>query len=83
MANTTTAEPTRRDFLYIATGAVGAVGAALAVWPFVSQLKPDAATLAAGAPVDVDLKPVAEGQTIKLFWRGKLDLRPPPDQEGD
>ncbi|MGL5734474.1 MAG: ubiquinol-cytochrome c reductase iron-sulfur subunit, partial [Beijerinckiaceae bacterium] len=21
---------------------------------------------------DVDLKPVAEGQTIKLFWRGKL-----------
>ncbi|MGL4322712.1 MAG: ubiquinol-cytochrome c reductase iron-sulfur subunit [Beijerinckiaceae bacterium] len=72
MANTTTAEPTRRDFLYIATGAVGAVGAALAVWPFVSQLKPDAATLAAGAPVDVDLKPVAEGQTIKLFWRGKL-----------
>lgn len=72
MADTTTAEPTRRDFLYIATGAVGAVGAALAVWPFVSQLKPDAATLAAGAPVDVDLKPVAEGQTIKLFWRGKL-----------
>ncbi|MGL4810826.1 MAG: ubiquinol-cytochrome c reductase iron-sulfur subunit [Beijerinckiaceae bacterium] len=72
MANTSTAEPTRRDFLYIATGAVGAVGATLAVWPFVSQLKPDAATLAAGAPVDVDLKPVAEGQTIKLFWRGKL-----------
>lgn len=72
MAETTTAEPTRRDFLYIATGAVGAVGAGLAIWPFVSQLKPDAATLAAGAPVEVDLKPVAEGQTIKLFWRGKL-----------
>ncbi len=66
------AEPTRRDFLYIATGAVGAVGAAAVAWPFVSQLKPDAATVAAGAPVDVDLAPIAEGQSIKLFWRGKL-----------
>ena len=69
---TTTAETTRRDFLYIATGAAAAVGAAAVVWPFISQLKPDAATVAAGAPVDVDLAPVAEGQSIKLFWRGKL-----------
>ena len=28
-------------------------------------------TVAAGAPVDVDLTPIAEGQAIKLFWRGK------------
>lgn len=69
---TTAAEPTRRDFLFIATGAVGAVGIASAVWPFVSQMAPDAATVAAGAPVDVDLTPVAEGQILKLFWRGKL-----------
>ena len=68
----TTAETTRRDFLYIATGAMGAVAAGTAIWPFVSQLKPDAATVAAGAPVELDLSPVAEGQSIKLFWRGKL-----------
>lgn len=66
------AEPTRRDFLFIATGAVGAVGAAAVAWPFIAQMQPDAATIAAGAPVDVDLAPVAEGQILKLFWRGKL-----------
>ncbi|WP_342361217.1 ubiquinol-cytochrome c reductase iron-sulfur subunit [Terrarubrum flagellatum] len=69
---TTTAEPTRRDFLYIATGAAAAVGTAAVVWPFISSMRPDAATLAAGAPVDFDLAPVAEGQIVKLFWRGKL-----------
>lgn len=66
------AEPTRRDFLLIATGAVGAVGAAAVAWPFITQMQPDAATIAAGAPVDVDLAPIAEGQIVKLFWRGKL-----------
>jgi ubiquinol-cytochrome c reductase iron-sulfur subunit len=65
------AEPTRRDFLYIATGAVGAVGAAAAVWPLISQMNPDAATVAAGAPIEVDLAPIAEGQIIRVFWRGR------------
>jgi ubiquinol-cytochrome c reductase iron-sulfur subunit len=68
----TVAEPTRRDFLFIATGAVGAVGVASAIWPFISQLAPDAATIAAGAPVEMDLGPIAEGQIVKIFWRGKL-----------
>lgn len=62
---------TRRDFLYIATGAVGAVGAAAVAWPMISQMNPDASTIAAGAPIEVDLAPVAEGQVIKVFWRGK------------
>jgi ubiquinol-cytochrome c reductase iron-sulfur subunit len=61
----------RRDFLYIATGAVGAVGAAAVAWPLISQMNPDASTIAAGAPIDVDLAPIAEGQAIKVFWRGK------------
>jgi len=65
------AEPTRRDFLYIATGTVGAVGAAAVAWPLVSQMNPDASTIAAGAPIEVDLGPVAEGQVIKVFWRSK------------
>jgi ubiquinol-cytochrome c reductase iron-sulfur subunit len=71
-ANAAVAEPTRRDFLFIATGAVAAVGAASVVWPFVQTLAPDAATVAAGAPIDVDLTPIAEGQIVKVFWRGKL-----------
>jgi ubiquinol-cytochrome c reductase iron-sulfur subunit len=65
------AEPTRRDFLYIATGAVGAVGAAAIAVPLISQMNPDASTIAAGAPVEVDIGPIAEGQIIKVFWRGK------------
>jgi ubiquinol-cytochrome c reductase iron-sulfur subunit len=65
------AEPTRRDFLYIATGAVGAIGAAATLVPLVAQMNPDASTIAAGAPIEVDLAPIAEGQIIKVFWRGK------------
>jgi ubiquinol-cytochrome c reductase iron-sulfur subunit len=67
----TSAEPTRRDFLYIATGTVGAIGAAATLVPLISQMNPDASTIAAGAPIEVDLGPIAEGQVIKVFWRGK------------
>jgi len=62
---------TRRDFLYVATGAVAAAGAVAALVPLVAQMNPDASTIAAGAPIEVDLSPVAEGQVIKVFWRGK------------
>jgi ubiquinol-cytochrome c reductase iron-sulfur subunit len=65
------AEPTRRDFLYIATATVGAVGAAATLIPLISQMNPDASTVAAGAPIEVDLTPIAEGQIIKVFWRSK------------
>jgi ubiquinol-cytochrome c reductase iron-sulfur subunit len=67
----TSAEPTRRDFLYIATGTVAAVGGAASLVPLIAQMNPDASTIAAGAPVEVDLGPIAEGQVIKVFWRGK------------
>jgi ubiquinol-cytochrome c reductase iron-sulfur subunit len=63
------ADPNRRDFLYIATGAVGAVGTALAAWPFIAQMNPDASVLAL-ASVEVDLTPIAEGQGIVIKWRG-------------
>jgi ubiquinol-cytochrome c reductase iron-sulfur subunit len=63
------AETNRRDFLYIATGAVGAVGAALTAWPFINQMNPDASVLAL-ASVEVDLAPIAEGQEITIKWRG-------------
>ena len=69
MSTAVHAEVNRRDFLYIATGAVGAVGAALTAWPFISQMNPDASVLAM-ATVEVDLSPIAEGQAITLKWRG-------------
>ena len=71
MTTVSSAEHTRRDFLYIATGAVGAVGAAAVLVPLIAQMNPDASTIAAGAPIEVDLAPVAEGQIIKVFWRSK------------
>ena len=60
----------RRDFLFIATGAVATVGLAAAVWPLISQMSPDAATIAAGAPIDVDIGSLAAGQQIMVSWRG-------------
>ncbi|MCO5130769.1 MAG: ubiquinol-cytochrome c reductase iron-sulfur subunit [Xanthobacteraceae bacterium] len=71
MTTASSAEPTRRDFLYVATGAFAAVGTAAFVWPLISQMNPDASTIAAGAPIQVDLSPIAVGQDIKVFWRGK------------
>jgi ubiquinol-cytochrome c reductase iron-sulfur subunit len=64
-------QPTRRDFLFVATGAVAAVGTVATIWPFISQMNPDAATIAAGAPIEVDISPIAVGQDVKVFWRGK------------
>jgi len=66
------AEPTRRDFLYIATGAAAAIGGATLVWPFLSSMAPDAQTVAAGEPVPLDLAPIPAGQIVKVFWRGRL-----------
>jgi ubiquinol-cytochrome c reductase iron-sulfur subunit len=61
--------PSRRDFLYIATGAVAAVGAVAALVPLVDQMNPDASTLAAGGPVDVDVSKIEEGAQIVVYWR--------------
>ena len=55
-------EPTRRDFLYIATGAVGAVGAVLVTWPLIDQMNPDAAALAL-ATIEVDVASITRIRT--------------------
>jgi ubiquinol-cytochrome c reductase iron-sulfur subunit len=60
----------RRDFLFISTGAVAAVAAGAAVWPFVAQMNPDTSTISAASPIEVDVAPIARGQSIKVFWRG-------------
>jgi ubiquinol-cytochrome c reductase iron-sulfur subunit len=60
----------RRDFIFIATGAVGAVGVAATVWPFIDQMNPAADTLAL-ASSEYDVSQVAEGQQVVIFWRKK------------
>lgn len=71
MAEAAASEPSRRDFLFLATGAAGAVAVGAAVWPLVSQMSPDQSTIAAGAPIEVDLAAIPEGQVVTLKWRGK------------
>lgn len=60
----------RRDFLYMATGAMGAMGAAAAVWPFIDSMNPAADTLALSS-IEVSLAPIEEGQSVTFKWRGK------------
>src|SRR5262249_40598038 len=50
---------------------VAAFGAAATLVPLIAQMNPDASTIAAGAPIEVDLAPIADGQVIKVFWRSK------------
>jgi ubiquinol-cytochrome c reductase iron-sulfur subunit len=64
-------QSSRRDFLYIATAAAGAIGAAATLVPLISQMNPDASTLAAGGPVDLDLGRVAPGQQVVVRWRDR------------
>jgi ubiquinol-cytochrome c reductase iron-sulfur subunit len=61
---------TRRDFLTLATGALGAVGVAAFIWPFINSMNPAADVLAVSS-TEVDLSPVQDGQAITVVWRGK------------
>ena len=69
MATTTTAEPTRRDFIYVATGAMAAVGAAAVAWPLIDQMNPSTAVLAL-ASIEVDLTSIQVGQAVTVKYRG-------------
>jgi ubiquinol-cytochrome c reductase iron-sulfur subunit len=63
-------EPSRRDFLMVATGAMGAVGAVAVAWPFINNLNPAADTLALSS-VEVNVQPIQVGQAVTVKWRGK------------
>ena len=60
----------RRDFLFTATTAVGAVGAAAVVWPMIDQMNPDASVKAL-ASTEVDVSSLTPGNTLTVLWRGK------------
>lgn len=65
-----TVDEGKRDFIYIATGAAAAAGVASLAWPLVAQMGKAADTLAAGS-VEIDVSKIAEGQQLKVLWRGK------------
>lgn len=61
---------TRRDFLFLSAGAMGAVGAAVAAWPAVDSMNPAADTLALST-TEVDVTNLQPGQSMTVMWRGK------------
>ena len=74
-------EETRREFLYLVTTAVGAMGAAIVAWPLIDSLNPSA-DVEALSSVDIDLSAVAVGQRITVKWRGNpvfIDHRTPEE----
>ena len=69
MAASTSDAGTRRDFLYVASAAVGAVGAAAVAWPLIDQMNPSAAALAAGTS-EIDISTIQPGQQVIFKFRG-------------
>jgi len=61
----------KRRFLTGATSVVGAVGVGFVLVPFLSSWMPSARAKAAGAPVDVDITKLEEGQLVRVLWRKK------------
>lgn len=61
----------KRQFLTTALSVVGAVGTGYLAVPFLSQMQPSAKAMAAGAPVEVDISKMEEGQLLRVAWRGK------------
>lgn len=61
---------TRRDFLYVATAATGAVTTGAAVWPLINQMNPSA-DVQALASIEVPVGDVEPGTQLTVKWRGK------------
>ena len=60
----------RRDFLYLATAGMSAIGAGLAAWPFLTSMNPAADVLALSS-VEVDIAPIQVGMRITVKWRSQ------------
>jgi ubiquinol-cytochrome c reductase iron-sulfur subunit len=61
----------RRRFLIATTSVVGAVGAGFAAVPFIKSWNPSAKAQAVGAPVEVNVAKLEQGQLLKVQWRGQ------------
>jgi ubiquinol-cytochrome c reductase iron-sulfur subunit len=65
------ASVSKRDFLFLMTGSLAAVGTAVTIWPFIDQMNPDAATIAAAGPVDIDIQQLQPGQRVVALWAAR------------
>jgi ubiquinol-cytochrome c reductase iron-sulfur subunit len=63
-------DPSRRDFIVIATVAAGVGGVAAIAWPFIDQMNPSSDTLALSS-IEFDLTKVQQGQQVVVKWRSK------------
>ena len=63
-------KPKRRDFLFTASYAIGAVGVGASIWPLVDQMNPDKSVKAL-ASTEVDVSSIEPGKSITVLWRGK------------
>ena len=61
----------RRRFLTAATTVIGGIGAAYMAVPLIGSWEPSARAQAAGAPVEVDISKIEEGQQVTVEWRSK------------
>lgn len=61
----------RRRFLIGATSVVGAAGTAAAAAPFLISWNPSERAKAAGAPVEVNVTKIQDGQLVRVIWRKK------------
>jgi ubiquinol-cytochrome c reductase iron-sulfur subunit len=75
----------RRRFLVATTSVVGGVGVGLAAVPFIKSWMPSAKAQAVGAPVEVNIGRLKEGQLLKVQWRGQTIgiLRRTPEMISD
>ena len=61
----------RRRFLVATTSVVGGIGVGFAAVPFIKSWMPSARAQAVGAPVEVNIGKLREGQLLKVQWRGQ------------
>lgn len=71
VTTTSDAERSRRHFLTLATATMGAIGAAIAAWPFIASWRPSAKARALGSSVQFDVSRLAPGEQATVVWRGQ------------
>jgi len=61
----------KRRILTAAASVVGGIGVAYVAAPFILSMDPSDKAQAAGAPVDIDISKLENGQLLTVEWRGK------------
>jgi ubiquinol-cytochrome c reductase iron-sulfur subunit len=61
----------KRRFLVTSTSVVGAVGTGFVCVPFIASWNPSERAKNAGAPVEIDISSLKEGQRVTVEWQSK------------